>query len=331
MKQKLLEILVCPLCRSTLDLHNARQSNEIIESAVLYCTNCGHPYNVTDGIPDMLSPALPRIDEKLREARGWVELSKKEGWYTPTPEIDLALPDVVAKLGWDPADASGWLATKHSFELMMEDYVQPGMRVLEVGAARAWAGRYFANRGCEYVACDIVADPNIGLGRSRFFIEHSSHYEAVLADGEQLPFRTGAFDLVFAIAALHHALDLPLMVAEMARVTKVGGVVAGLNEGVRSFSASPDAELQATEKTYGINEHVHTLWGYFSAFGQNKLFVTRMERAIGYQWFMASEQQTKLQRLRSIPGLGEWLAAIYVLGFQHPYDGVTIFSRKWAA
>jgi hypothetical protein len=52
------------------------------------------------------------------------------------------------------------------------------------------------------------------------------------------------------------------MVGELARVTRRGGVVAGLNEGTRApFSSDANPE-QEHEKELGINEHVHTMWAY---------------------------------------------------------------------
>ena len=50
------------------------------------------------------------------------------------------------------------------------------------------------------------------------------------------------------------------MVKEMARVTRPGGVVAGLNEGVRGVLRSSENPEQAGEKELGINEHVHSVW-----------------------------------------------------------------------
>jgi uncharacterized protein YbaR (Trm112 family)/ubiquinone/menaquinone biosynthesis C-methylase UbiE len=329
MKADLLEVLICPRCHGRLELISLDAHDGLIETGVMICSRCGCPYLIEAGIPNMLADDLPRMAEKKREARGWVEISQKENWYIPTPEIDLALPDVVGKLGWDPKEASGWLATKHSFEEMMATYVRPGMRVLEIGAAKTWAGRMFVEVGCSYCACDIVADPNIGLGRARFFMEQSGcHYEVVAADAENLPFVSDHFDLVFAIAALHHALDLPKMLQEMTRVTRKGGILAGLNEGIRSFRANPNAASQEDEKTYGINEHVHTLWGYYRAFAASNLRVLEMKRAIGYEWFIPEEYKPRLARLRQVPQLGEWLAAIAVMGFRHEYDGVTIYARK---
>ena len=100
------------------------------------------------------------------------------------------------------------------------------MRVLEVGAAKAWAAQHLVPLGVEYVATDILADPNIGLGRGAFFEARVGPFARVQADGEHLPFADGAFDLTYCVAALHHALDLSRMVGEMARVTRRGGTVA---------------------------------------------------------------------------------------------------------
>ena len=43
---ELMEILVCPLCRSDLE--------ELEEESVLRCTKCGHRFPVEDGIPNMI-------------------------------------------------------------------------------------------------------------------------------------------------------------------------------------------------------------------------------------------------------------------------------------
>jgi SAM-dependent methyltransferase len=47
----------------------------------------------------------------------------------------------------------------------------------------------------------------------------------VRADAALLPFRDGAFDLVTSVAAFEHFLDVPGVVAEVARVLRPGGVV----------------------------------------------------------------------------------------------------------
>ena len=124
-----------------------------------------------------------------------------------------------------------WLANGHSFQVLLDRYVGElrGLRVLEVGAAKAWAARYWLERGCEFVATDILVDPKIGLGRGAFY----GDFGRVQADGEHLPFADASFDVAYCVATLHHALDLKQMVREMSRVARPGAVVAGLNEGTR--------------------------------------------------------------------------------------------------
>ena len=155
------------------------------------------------------------------------------------------------------------------------------MRVLEVGAAKGWAAQHLVPRGVEYVATDILADPNIGIGRGAFFESRVGPFARVQADGEHLPFADGSFDLVYCVAALHHALDL------LADGRRDGAGDAArrhgraLNEGTRAVGASGENEDQAEEKELGINEHVHSLYAYLWAFWRAGLVVRRVEHAEG--------------------------------------------------
>jgi SAM-dependent methyltransferase len=262
------ELLRCPFDRSPVGE----------DGDALRCTSCGRHFAITDdGIPLMLHPDLPGASEKLREAEGWLEKAKSEGWYEPDDAVDAVLPFVNRELGWDNPL---WLANGHSFQVLLDRYAKDarGLRVLELGAAKAWAARFWLERQCEYVATDILVDKKIGLGRGAFY----GDFGRVQADGEALPFPDKHFDITYCVATLHHALDLGAMVGEMARVTKHGGVVAGLNEGVRGLLRSKDNPEQDAEKALGINEHVHTVWHYAIAFARKGVIVRRVERADGW-------------------------------------------------
>jgi SAM-dependent methyltransferase len=301
-----LELLRCPFCRSRLDERGD----------ALACAGCGRDFaRSPDGIPLMLHPDLPGAVEKLREAEGWVEKARAEGWYEPDDRVDSVLPFVNRELGWD--DLS-WLGNAHSFELLLGRYVgeERGLRVLEVGAAKAWAARFWRERDCEFVATDIVVDPNIGLGRGSFY----GDFGRVQADGEHLPFADESFDVTYCVATLHHALDLPRMVEEMARVTRPGGVVAGLNEGTRGIRRSPDNPEQEGEKALGINEHVHTVWAYLAAFRRVGLAVRRVERADGWP-------PVPFSSVARIPKIGSSVAAVAHLSIAW-YCGVSVYARK---
>jgi SAM-dependent methyltransferase len=264
----------------------------------------------------MLHEDLPGAREKLIEAEGWLEKARGEGWYEPDDAVDRVLPFVNRELGWNDPN---WLANGHSFQVLLDRYIQDGrgLRVLEVGAAKAWAARFWLERECEYVATDILVDPNIGLGRGAFY----GDFGRVQADGENLPFADATFDVTYCVATLHHALDLPKMVKEMSRVTKGGGVVAGLNEGTRGLGRNSDNPDQAGEKEIGINEHVHTPLAYVAAFMRAGLSVRRLERSDGWPpvpfgYFLSR-----------IPKVGMTLGTIAHLSAAH-YAGASIYARK---
>jgi SAM-dependent methyltransferase len=196
------------------------------------------------------------------------------------------------------------------------------MRVLEVGAAKCWGAQHILPRRCEYIATDILDDPVIGLGRGAFYAERVGEFGRVQADGEHLPFADASFDLVYCVATLHHALDLRAMVGELARVTRCGGIVAGLNEGTRAPFQSGANPEQEHEKELGINEHVHTMWAYVWAFAQAGLRPLRLEYAQGAGELAGRNIAGKLLRAGELP------ATLWALN-AYAYSGLSLYARRW--
>lgn len=277
------------------------------------CRRCGGEYPVRDEIVRMLDDRLPGIAEKRAEIDGWVALAREQEWYRADDEVDAVLPYVNRDLGWDDEH---WAANERAFSRLLE-HVRPGMRVLEVGAAKCWGARHVLARGAEYVACDILDDPLIGLGRGAFY----GDFPRVQADGEHLPFRSGAFDVTYCVATLHHALDLRAMVRELARVTRRGGIVAALNEGMRAVHVSADNPEQAHEKSLGINEHVHTAPGYVWAFLRAGLVPRFAE-------LTPPEEEIARRRLvrRLLPRARR--PALVLAALTIPYGGISLFARR---
>lgn len=58
MRRQLMDILVCPECRSELSLSVTEERDDEIVSGSLKCQSCGETYPIEDMIPNMLPPSL---------------------------------------------------------------------------------------------------------------------------------------------------------------------------------------------------------------------------------------------------------------------------------
>ena len=103
-----------------------------------------------------------------------------------------------------------------------------GSRVLDIPCGGGVALRGLRpGQGVTYVAADIaqaMLDRTLAAARHRGVAEQ---VEPRLADVGALPFDDGSFDLVVSFTGLHCFPDPRRAVAEIARVTRVGGVVTG--------------------------------------------------------------------------------------------------------
>lgn len=58
MKESLMEILCCPVCKSELELEASEWDEDEIVEGTLYCGECDHTYNISEGIPNLLPPEM---------------------------------------------------------------------------------------------------------------------------------------------------------------------------------------------------------------------------------------------------------------------------------
>ncbi len=124
LSSSLLEILRCPFCYSSLEGTGAGLS----------CPRCGRSFGTAGEIPLMLHPELPGGKAKLIEAEGWVEKAKAEGWYEPDDDLDRILPFPAREIaGWTDLN---WLANGHSFQVLLDRYVEGAARPERARARR---------------------------------------------------------------------------------------------------------------------------------------------------------------------------------------------------
>jgi ubiquinone/menaquinone biosynthesis C-methylase UbiE len=75
--------------------------------------------------------------------------------------------------------------------------LQPGIRLLEVGAGAGWPGLFFAKEmGCDTVLVDIPLGGLLTATERAVKDRISERCRAAVADGSRMPFRDGSFDAV---------------------------------------------------------------------------------------------------------------------------------------
>jgi SAM-dependent methyltransferase len=100
--------------------------------------------------------------------------------------------------------------------------IKAGQRVLDVGCGPgALTAELVARTGAESVAAVDPSEPFVEAARSRL-----PGVDVQLAAAEDLPHSDAAFDAALAQLAVHFMTDAVAGIAEMARVTRAGGVVA---------------------------------------------------------------------------------------------------------
>lgn len=110
-----------------------------------------------------------------------------------------------------------------ALEARVVEFVQPSgdERALDVGTGTGPLAFALAPHVREVVGVDLV--PELLEHGREFAGDRYPNVELVEGDVTRLPFDRGSFDLVCERAVLHHVPRPELVVAEMARVTRLGG------------------------------------------------------------------------------------------------------------
>lgn len=58
MKEDLMDILCCPVDKEELELVVDERDGDEIVTGTLTCSECGEPYPIEDGIPNLLPPDM---------------------------------------------------------------------------------------------------------------------------------------------------------------------------------------------------------------------------------------------------------------------------------
>lgn len=198
MKQKLIELLVCPKCKDGLscEISEKEESGEIIEG-VLKCNTCLDSFPVTNGIPRFI-----KADNYAMSFGYQWNLFRKE-------QID-------SHNGTTLSADRFWAESRSTKESLK------GKWILDAGCG---AGRFLdvaSTAEAEVVGIDIssaidAAKENL-KGRENVHFVQASIYE--------LPFRQSSFDLCYCIGVLQHTPVPKKSLRSIAEMVKEDGEIA---------------------------------------------------------------------------------------------------------
>jgi SAM-dependent methyltransferase len=178
MKQKLLDYLVCPECRSKLELSVAHKEQEEIVEGVLTCSGCQSRYHIFGGVPRMLSGVLAADKKATAEAFGyeWTHFTELTDKYE-AQFLDWVLP--------------------------VEKSFFAGKIILDAGCGK---GRH-VDLSARFGARDVIGiDLSEAVDTAFANLRRLPNAHIVQADIYHLPF-VAPFDYIYSIGVLHHLPD----------------------------------------------------------------------------------------------------------------------------
>lgn len=183
MHTSLLDLLVCPECRSRLQLEADSGSATDIEAGSLSCPQ-GHRFPIVRGVPRFVQHALNPDQARTRDSFGyeWTELYPEHGHTTAEA---LAERDIFLEYTRTvPSEFHSRL-------------------VLDAGCGNGRYAKLANDWGARVVAVDISAAVDIAAHN----LAGRPDVDVVSADLFKLPFRADLFDIVYSVGVLHHTPD----------------------------------------------------------------------------------------------------------------------------
>lgn len=127
----------------------------------------------------------------------------------------------------------GWSYENFLTELVKHTPIQENQKILDIATGTSVIPRKFMERkmpGIEITGLDITESMLRQAQRKVSISGHQAKIHLICGDAMALPCADGYFDVIVSGLASHH-MDIPLMLSEMRRVLKSGGLLSIIDVG----------------------------------------------------------------------------------------------------
>jgi len=186
LKQKLIDFLVCPTCRHSINVKIKKKIREEIIEGKIICDHCKDNFKITKGIPRFVVDETKDFvkteaafsskwqkHHKNHQAKDWVDFQRK--WFL---------------------DRYGW-KTMENFN----KFLNSKNTILDAGTGIGNSAKFLsANKNAQVFALD--ASDSVDFAYKKYGKLSNVHF--LQADLRQLPFKKSFFDYIYSDQVLHH-------------------------------------------------------------------------------------------------------------------------------
>ncbi len=237
MRLRLLEFLICPACKGTLDIIVFDENGDEISEGLLHCSQ-KHIFPIAGEIPRMLPNSLYEYWHEIREkAPNPLPESMADVIEQMRSNTEFARFDRRTKANfsneWENHDIDGKTWTMELGERVEWFFLDPiridmedlkGMLLLDVGCGNGSQSVAYTEFGLEVIAMDL----STGLEKGNAFRKvhpnaapEKVHF--VQADLQNPPIAAGSFDIIHSAGVLHHTPDTEYSFRALVPLLKAGG------------------------------------------------------------------------------------------------------------